>query len=221
MPLILAVAAVAGAASSYFGSQASADAAEKSAQMQMEMYQQNKKIYEENRGLVTPFIDQGTSANKLYGDLTGANGPEAQAAAMKAYQSSPYLQQMIKNTDASVMAAAGKAGTGVSGNVLNDLYNQNAGLYNQDYQQNLSNLSNLSSQGLQGTGVLAGMAGALTGAGTQAAANAGQATQAAGNATGAGYMGMGNAATGAASNYLNYTMMQNYLNKGNGANAAA
>lgn len=221
MPIILAAAAIAGAASSYFGSQASADAAEKSAQMQMDMYNQNKKIYEENSGLIKPYIGQGTSANKLYGDLTGANGPDAQAAAMKAYQSSPYLQQMIQNTGASTLAAAGKAGTGVSGNVLNDLYNQNAALYNQDYQTNLSNLSNLSSQGLQGGSVLAGMAGALTGAGTQAAANAGQATQNAGNATAAGYMGMGNATSGAANNYLNYTMMQNYLNKGSGANATA
>lgn len=211
MPLILAAAAVAGAASSYFGSQATADAATKAAQMQMDMYNQNKAIYEKNSALVQPYIGEGTSANKLYSDMTGVNGPEAQKAAMAAYQSSPYLQQMIENADASTMAAAGKAGTGVSGNVLNDLYKQNAALYNQDYQSYLGNINNVSNQGLQGLSVLAGMAGALTGAGTQAAANAGQATQNAGLATGAGIQGAGNALTGAANNYMNYTMMQDYI----------
>lgn len=214
----------------------------------------NTSLYTDVAGYNTPYIQSGISANKLYGDLSGANGEAAQKAALAAYQSSPYLQQMIENTDASVKAAAGRAGTGVSGNVLDDLYKQNAALYNNDYTNYLANLNALQNQGQVANQTLAGetgqlmsansnltsnltgansqLASALMGAGTStanAATNAtmtgaqnyGQAVQAAGNAQAAGSMGVGNAVTGALNNYMNYTMMQNMLNKGSGASAAA
>ena len=39
-----------------------------------------------------PYMKGGANAQKLYDDLTGVNGPEAQAAAQTTYQNSPALQ---------------------------------------------------------------------------------------------------------------------------------
>lgn len=54
--------------------------------------------------LLQPYIDQGTSALKLTGDLSGANGVEAGKAAMENFQFSPgyqfALDQGLKAVDA-------------------------------------------------------------------------------------------------------------------------
>jgi hypothetical protein len=257
--------ALIGGASSLFGASKSSDAAEKAAEMQLqasresiaaqkEMYAKNTDVMKEqqaqNTGLYnniagnnTPFIQNGQNANKVYADLSGANGADAQAAAMKAYQSSPYLQDMIKNANAATMTSAGASGAGMSGNVLNALYRQNADLYNQDYANYLGNLGNVANQGLSANQTLAGetgqlmgsntgLASALMGVGTNTAngvSNAlqtgaqgyGTAIQNAGNTQAAGIMGAGNALTGAANNYMNYSMLSNLLKNGGGVNALA
>jgi len=201
---------------------------EESIAFQKEMYAQNKAIYNENAPKTQPYITEGTSANKLYADLTGANGSDAQATALKNYQASPYLKQMMDNASTQTMASAGKAGQGVSGNVLQALYSGASDTYNTAYNNYLSNLSGLSTQGLQGLGVLSGMEGAIMGSGNNAANavsnslitgtnNAAQSTQNAGNAQAAGTMGSSNALSGSLNNLSNLYMFNQAFGKGGNA----
>ena len=99
-----------------------------------------------------PYMQTGQSADKLYADLTGSNGPEAQAAAQAAYQSSPALQyqidQMQKVTERSAAARGGLLG----GRVALELQKNAQGLTSQDYFKNLGALDAQANRGISAAG---------------------------------------------------------------------
>jgi len=99
-----------------------------------------------------PYMKTGQSADKLYADLTGSNGPEAQAAAQAAYESSPALQyqidQMQKVTERSAAARGGLLG----GRVALELQKNAQGLASQDYFKNLSALDAQANRGITAAG---------------------------------------------------------------------
>lgn len=124
-----------------------------------------------------PYMQSGSSATKLYDDLTGVNGPDAQAAAQQAYRESPALQyqmdQMQRATERSAAARGGLMG----GNVLKELQRNAQGLASQDYFRNLGAIGESANRGLSAAGQVgnlrsnqAGMAANLQGMGLQAKA---------------------------------------------------
>ncbi len=160
------------------GAEAQAAAMTYAANLQHQQYLQNV-------GYETPYMNAGTNALGMYGNYLGLNGTGAQQTAMAGYQNSPFFQQMQKNAGDTTMAQYAGQGQ-MGGNALNALYQQNAGMNYQQYNNYLGQLSGVSQQGLSATNALAG-------AGTQAAATQGQLIAGAGAAQGAGIMGAGNA----------------------------
>lgn len=135
----------------------------------------------------------GNNAQKMQADLTGANGPEAQALAQQQFQQSAattyQMDQMQRATERSAAARGGLLG----GNVLQELQRNAAGIASQDYQNQFANLGEVATRqsaqdqfkaglyrDLADTAMSAGItrAGMRTQAGQQIAQTA---TQAAGN----------------------------------------
>jgi hypothetical protein len=183
MPLILGLGSVGGGLISGIfgqqGSQQTADAMKYAANLQHQQYLQNAQT-------VQPFIGAGAGAAGSLASYLGVNGQGAQQGAMNAYQTGPFFQTALNTANRNTSNAYAAMGGAVGGNALNALYTQNAGLWNQQYNTFLQQLMGLSAQGV-------GAAGALTGAGTQAAATAGGLYGQAGQALGAGTAGFGNA----------------------------
>jgi hypothetical protein len=177
------------------GSYLQSQAAQQAAQIQLQIYNQNK-------GLATPFIQQGQSASNLLGNYLGANGTQAQSRAMAGYQTSPFFQQMVNTAAQNTGNQYSAAGAGPSGNYLNALYAQNAGLWQNQYNTTLAQLAGLSGQGISSLG-------ALTGAGVGTGQQVGQSTLAAGSALGSGVAGLANAGGNALNNYSIWSLLGN------------
>ncbi len=99
-----------------------------------------------------PYMKGGANAQKLYDDLTGVNGPEAQAAAQTTYQNSPALayqmDQMQKATERSSAARGGL----LSGRAGLELQRNAQGLASQDYFKNLAAVGDSANRGLTAAG---------------------------------------------------------------------
>jgi hypothetical protein len=184
----------------FSGMQAKKGAKQQAAALR-EAAQLQQKRYEENVGYARPYMSAGTNALGMYGDFLGMNGGDTQARAMQNYQTSPFFQQNVKNTaDATAAQYAAHGQTG--GNLLDALYKNNAGMWNQEYQNYLGQLKGVTDQGLNATTALAGV-------GTQSAATQGNLIGQAGAAQGAGTMGWGNAVGNALNNLGVWGMMGN------------
>jgi hypothetical protein len=95
-----------------------------------------------------PWIGSGTSADAMYTNALGLNGPGGNAAATGAFQASPGYEW---NKSQAVDAAARKAsalGIGGSGNTLDAITRLGENLANNEYGSWLTNLNNASSRGL-------------------------------------------------------------------------
>lgn len=187
--LILGGSSLLGGLFSGFGAQAGAS--QQAAAMRYAADLQHQQ-YEQNAATLSPYINQGASASQLLGNYLGVNGVGAQGTAMANYQTSPFFNQMVKTAGANTANQYGAMGQ-TGGNLLNALYNQNAGLWNTQYNTTLQQLAGLSGQGLSG-------ASALAGSGTQLANQQGQLLAGAGAAQGAGTMGMWGGLGGGISN---------------------
>lgn len=107
--------------------------------------------------LYDPYTDAGAKAAQRQADLSGANGPEAQAAAFAAYRESPE-QQFIRDRamEAIERSAAARGGLG-SGNLMIALQEMAAGLASTDYQNFFNRLGNVSDRGMTGVAGKAGL----------------------------------------------------------------
>lgn len=141
-----------------------------------------------------PFVGAGQGAAGSLANYLGINGQPAQQNALNAYSSGPFMQDWVNTANRNTaLAGAAQGGGALSGNVLNALYQQNAGMWQGQYNTFLQQLAGLSGQGV-------GAAGALAGVGTTSAAQQGAFTGQAGAALGAGTAGLGNALGGALNN---------------------
>lgn len=99
--------------------------------------------------------NKGQGALDMQAALSGAKGPEAQAAAYAQYNSSPAMQyqmdQMQKATERSAAARGGLLG----GNVLTELQRNASGIASQDYQNQFNNLGQVAQTGLAAAGQIA------------------------------------------------------------------
>lgn len=161
------------------GSQQTAAALRHAADLQHAQYLQNAQTLQ-------PFIGAGAGAAGSLANYLGVNGQGAQQGAMNAYSSGPFMKNWVDTTNRNTALAASAQGAGLSGNVLDALFKQNAGLYQGQYNTFLQQLAQLSQQGLSGGAALAGV-------GTTAAANQGNLFGQAGQALGSGTAGLGNA----------------------------
>lgn len=117
-------------------------------------------------------IDQNNAA-KLQADLTGANGPAAQASAQQLIQQSPaakyQMEQTLRATERSAAARGGLLG----GNVALELQRNAAGIASQDYQNQFANLGTVAdrtlNQGVIKAGLAKDLASAAQSAGIQTA----------------------------------------------------
>jgi hypothetical protein len=102
-------------------------------------------------------LDQNNAA-KMQADLTGSNGPAAQAAAQQLIQQSPaakyQFDQMQRATERSAAARGGLLG----GNVALELQRNAAGIASQDYQNQFANLGQVADRTLNQNVVKAGLA---------------------------------------------------------------
>jgi hypothetical protein len=138
--------------------------------------------FNEFQNLMSPYAEAGTGALKAQQDLTGANGPEAQKAAVDAIANNPQLQeQMLQGENAMRQNAAATGGLR-GGNFQGALAQFRPAMVNQAINQRYEQLSGLSNMGL-------GAASNLGAAGMNLSANIGQ-----NNIMGAGLTGNANAA---------------------------
>lgn len=130
-------------------------------------------------GQVNQMIGQGVDAIQGYtgfgedaaqrqAALSGALGPEAQAQAMAAYQNSPYVDQARLNAEQAIMRNAAVTGSLGGGRTLDQLYQNAAGMFMNDYQNQFNNLGQVTNTGLTAAGQIgnlranqAGIAGQL------------------------------------------------------------
>lgn len=124
-----------------------------------------------------PYMKSGASADKLYADMTGVNGPEAQAAAQAAYKSSPALQYQIDEMQKVTERSAAARGGLLGGRVALELQKNAQGLASQDYFKNLSAINEGANRGVTAAGQVgnlkatqAGIAGNLQSQAMQAKA---------------------------------------------------
>jgi hypothetical protein len=189
--------------SSLLGGLFSGNAAEEGAKQQAaamrEAAELQQQRYEQNVGFEQPYMQAGGNALQLYSNFLGLNGTGAQTTAMNGFQNSPYFQQMVNN--AGDLTKAQYSARGVNGgNMLNALFNQNAQLWNGDFQNYLGQLAGQANTGLSATNALAGV-------GTQSAATEGNLIAGAGAAQGAGTLGFGNAVGNAIGNAGVFAML--------------
>lgn len=185
---IIGSAVVGAGATAYAGNKA-ASAQKKAAQQSADIQRQQ---YEQTRADLAPFRDMGTTALGQYTDLLGMQGPEAYGRALQNYQQSPFLGQLIRNTGDAVDASRAARGGLFSGATAQEIGDRTSQLYMGDFNNYLSRLG-----GLVDTG--AGAATQTGQFGANAATGQANAYTAAGNARANGYINTGNSINNALS----------------------
>jgi hypothetical protein len=186
---------LASGAGSFFGSQSQASAQKQAAALQLQMYNNNKAILQ-------PFINNGTNADNLYANISGVNGNQAQSTAINNLATDPFISSISKFATDQTLAAAGRGGAGVSGNALSALYNNAANQYDSYLNQQVGYINNAANRG-------ATAASSLVNAGANAANSAGNFTAGAGASIGSGIAGVGNALGNSLNNLGLISYLQN------------
>jgi len=113
------------------------------------------------KGSLAGYSQQGTGASNLQANMTGANGPEAQAAAYAQYQESPEQAYLREQSERAITRNAAATGGLGGGNVLKELQRNATGLAMQDINNSFNRLNTVGDRGFnaaQGiSGIDAGM----------------------------------------------------------------
>jgi len=117
------------------------------------------EIFDQATGEFDPFIDPGQQAAQQQAALSGALGPEAQAAAFQAFRDSPGQAFLREQGELSVVRNAAKIGGLGGGNVRRELTKFGTGLAAQDFGNQFSRLGEVAERGVGA----AGSAGQLLG----------------------------------------------------------
>ncbi len=188
LPVLLGGAA--SALGNYFGAQTAANAAQQSAALQQQRF--NQAV-----GYQQPFMQSGQNALNLYNNATGVNGSAAQQGYYNNFQNDPGFQTSVNYGLQQIQAQNAAQGMGLSGNTLAALQNYSQNALSQQYQARLQDL-------FQGAQLGANSANALTSASTSSASNQANYNSAAGQYQGTSLSNTGNALSGAANTYANY-----------------
>lgn len=122
-----------------------------------------------NQGIAgyNPYVESGRNASNLQADLSGANGPGAQAAAFENFKASPgqeFLQQQQEQALTRNAAATGGLSSGALQSALQDQAMQRAQADYGNYYDRLGGLSDRGITGVAGQAGLYGQAGQMSGA---------------------------------------------------------
>lgn len=121
--------------------------------------QQVATRFDQGIGQMTPFAQTGQGANQLQAQLSGAMGADAQQQAMSDFQSSPFYDQAQQNAERAITRNASATGSLGSGNVLDQLYQNAAGMFMQDYNQRFNQLGQVADRGVGAASSVAQMRG--------------------------------------------------------------
>jgi hypothetical protein len=113
------------------------------------------KYYSQAAAPETQVFGSASAGANLYGDLTGANGPEGQARARAAFQTDPGYQFALNQALQATQRSTGTGGFQDSGNVLNELAKTGAGYASQQYGQWAARLAPYLGQQSQAANTLA------------------------------------------------------------------
>lgn len=170
-----------GAGAAKSAAKTQADAAERSAEIQQQMYEQT-------RSDLMPYQTLGQNAMEGYQTLLGTK-PGGMSAAMDYLNNTPGYQFAMKQGLLATQSGYGAHGLALSGAAIKGAQNYAENLASTNYQNILNNYYNALQMGESA----ASQTGTL---GVQSAANQGQAIQNAGAASAAGTVGAANAAIG-------------------------
>ena len=186
---IIGGSALLGAGASIYGANKAADAQKKAANQAGQI---QKQQYEQTRADLAPYRDVGSNALSQYQSLLGLNGQAKAQEALQGYTQSPYLSQLIKDTQAGVDASSAARGGLFSGATAQAIGNKTANLYLGDYNNYLSRIGGLVDTG-QNAASQTGQFGA------NAAAGRSNAAMQAGNAQAGGWINAANGVNNALS----------------------
>lgn len=188
LPILIGGAA--SALGNYFGAQSMANAAQQSAALQQQRF--NQAV-----GYEQPYMQSGQNALNLYNNATGANGAVAEQSYYNNFQNDPGFQASVNYGLQQIQAQNAAQGMGLSGNTLAALqgYSQNA--LSQEYQTRLGDLFQAAQLG-------ANSANALAAASTSSGTAQANYNLAAGQAQASGISGIGSGISSATNNYANY-----------------
>jgi len=99
-----------------------------------------------------------SNAATMQSDLSGANGPEKQQAAITAYQNNPAMKYQMDQAILARDRSASSKGSLMSGNTGLELNRDLAGILSQNYQQDFNNLGTVADRDLNSQTIKAGLA---------------------------------------------------------------
>lgn len=107
--------------------------------------------------ILEDYTSAGGAASDLQAALSGALGPAAQARAMQNFQNSPFLDQVRQNAERAILQNASATGGIGSGNTLDQLYQNAAGLFLNDFNNRFAQLGSLADRGYGAASTEAGI----------------------------------------------------------------
>jgi len=116
---------------------------------------QSQQQYETTRNDYMPYTQAGTQAIGAYGNLLGANGADAQGAAVAGLKADPFFQQNLQDANTNLLQTASATGGVRGGNAAGAIGQLSPALLQSYYQNALSGYGNLAQLGLGATGSVA------------------------------------------------------------------
>ena len=136
---------------SLFSSVVNAFSAQKAADAQKRAADQAnntiKQQFEQTRADLSPYRQSGANALSRYSDLLGMNGNEAYGKALEGYTQSPFLSQLVQNTQKAVDASSAARGGLYSGATAQAIGDRTGQLYLQDFNNYLGRLGGMADAG--------------------------------------------------------------------------
>lgn len=216
------------AGASAFGASEQAGAATNASQAQLQATQESiaaqKYFFNQEKGELQPFVNEGTGASGELNSLLGLN-PSGAAGAQQTLENLPGYKFTLGQAEQAQSTGITARGLGLSGAQTRGAADYASGVASQNYNSYVGNLFNLLGLGENaaagvGTGAIATGAGvgnaAVQGGNAIAAGDIGSATAIAG-----GFSGVGSAFGNAASQYAGYNTYQNIINGGGGGSGGS
>lgn len=141
---------------------AASDAADAQSASAAQGIAEQRRQFDQVQKLLSPYVNAGTSALSQQQDLVGTNGPDAQAAAIKALQGSPQFTALLGQGTNSILQNASTTGGLRGGNTQGALAQFSPALLAQTINDQYSRLGGLTSLG-QNAAAGVGNAGMSTG----------------------------------------------------------
>jgi hypothetical protein len=107
-------------------------------------------------GMFQPWLQGGTEAAGMYGNLVGTGGWDAQQEAINQLQASPFYQSLYRNGEEALLQNASATGGLRGGNTERSLADFGADTLSTTIDRQLSALGGLSQQGYNAAGALGG-----------------------------------------------------------------